>query len=130
MNKLEQNARNKLHFWWFITVIVCVIITYCWVKSRATNNYKALLQIASKNCNLAVVEFSVKNLLDINAQIPKLTALHHASEAGCLEVVKFLAKEGADIDAIKYERWTVLHSAAYEGNLEIVKVFIRKRRKS
>lgn len=126
MNKLEQSAKNKLHFWWFIVVIVCAITTYCYMKNKAINNYKTVLQVASKNCNVDIMAFLVKNLLDINAQIPVLTALHYASGAGCLEVVEFLIKEGANIDAAKYERWTALHAAAYKGNLEIIKLLLEK----
>ncbi|WP_168464801.1 ankyrin repeat domain-containing protein [Wolbachia endosymbiont of Ctenocephalides felis wCfeT] len=126
MNKLDQNTKDKLHFWWFIVAVICVIITYYWMKSRATSNYEEVLKVASKSCNLAVIEFSVKNLLDVNARIPELTALHYASGAGCLEVVKFLTKEGADINAAKYERWTALHSAAYKGNLEIISFLLEK----
>lgn len=124
MNKLDQDTRNKLHFWWFIIAIVCVVIAYCYTKSKATDNYKTILRIASKNCNLAVVEFSVKHLLDINAQIPELTALHYAAGGGCLEVVKLLAEEGADINTARYERWTALHSAALSGHLEIVRFLL------
>ena len=126
MNKLKCNEKDKLHFVWCMILIVCVVITYYYQKSKAMNNYKTILQIASKNCNLEVVKFSVKNLLDINTQIPRLTALHNAAEGGCLEVAKFLAEEGADINAAKYERWTVLHSAAYKGNMEIVKFLLEK----
>ena len=107
-------------------LIVCVIITYYYQKSKATNNYKTILQIASESCDLEVVQFSVKNLLNINTQIPKVTALHYAAKGGCLEVVKFLAEEGADINAIKHKRWTVLHSATYEGNLEIIRFLLEK----
>ncbi|APR98703.1 ankyrin repeat domain-containing protein [Wolbachia endosymbiont of Folsomia candida] len=126
MNKLDQDARDKLHFLWFITVVVCVIITYYYQKSKAIDNYQKVLQVAAKNCNLAVVEFSVKHLLDINAQIPELTALHYASGAGCLEVVKFLVKEGSDINTAKYERWTALHAASYKGDLEIIRFLLDK----
>ena len=126
MTKLEQNARNKLHFWWFTTVIVCVIITYCYINTKATDNYKTILRTASQNCNLEVVKFSIENLLDVNEQIPKLTALHYAAEEGCLEIIKFLAEKGADINTTKYERWTALHAATYEGKLEIIRFLLEK----
>ncbi|WP_265016914.1 ankyrin repeat domain-containing protein [Wolbachia endosymbiont (group B) of Lycaena phlaeas] len=127
MNKLKCNEKDKLHFVWFILLIVCVVITYCYQKSKATDNYKRVLQIASENCNLDVVKFSVKNLLSINTQIPRLTALHCAAEGKCLELVKFLVNEGVDInDTGRYKGWTVLHSAAYGGNLEIVKFLLER----
>jgi ankyrin repeat protein len=96
------------------------------MKAKATDNYKTILRIASKNCSLEVVKSSANNLLDINTQIPELTALHYASGAGCLEVVKFLIEKGADINTAKYERWTALHSAAYRGNLETIRFLLDK----
>ncbi|MFP3031875.1 MAG: ankyrin repeat domain-containing protein, partial [Wolbachia sp.] len=89
-------------------------------------NYKTILRIASQNCNLETVKFLVENLLDINVQIPKLTALHYAAEEGCAEVVKFLVEKGVDINATKYERWTPLHAATYESKLEIIRFLLDK----
>ncbi|RDD34798.1 ankyrin repeat domain-containing protein [Wolbachia endosymbiont of Cylisticus convexus] len=123
---MNRDSRNKLHFWWFIVIVVCVIITYCYMKAKAADNYKTILQIASKNCSLEVVKFSANNLLDINVQIPKLTALHYAAEEGCAEVVKFLVEKGVDINATKYERWTPLHAASYEGKLKIIRFLLDK----
>ncbi|WMT84897.1 ankyrin repeat domain-containing protein [Wolbachia endosymbiont of Listronotus oregonensis] len=126
MDKLGQDTKNKLHFWWLITVIVCIIATYSYMKAKAADNYKTILHIASQNCNLETVKFLVENLLDINVQIPKLTALHYAAEEGCAEVVKFLVEKGVDINATKYERWTPLHAATYEGKLEIIRFLLDK----
>ncbi|WP_264337296.1 ankyrin repeat domain-containing protein [Wolbachia endosymbiont (group B) of Dolichovespula media] len=127
MKKIKSNEKYKLHFAWFALLIVCLVITYCYQKSKATDNYKTILRIASENCNLDVVKFSVKNLLSINTQIPRLTALHCAAEGKCLELVKFLVNEGVDInDTGRYKGWTVLHSAAYGGNLEIVKFLLER----
>ncbi|AGJ99849.1 MULTISPECIES: ankyrin repeat domain-containing protein [unclassified Wolbachia] len=126
MDKLGQDTKNKLHFWWLITLIVCIIATYSYMKAKAADNYKTILRIASQNCNLETVKFLVENLLDINVQIPKLTALHYAAEEGCAEVVKFLVEKGVDINATKYERWTPLHAATYEGKLEIIRFLLDK----
>jgi ankyrin repeat protein len=126
MGKLEQNARNKLHFWWFIIAIVCVVIACCYTKSKATDNYKTILRIASQNCNLGVVKFSVENLLDLNVQIPKLTALHYAAEEGCFKVVEFLIDEGININIINSYGSTALHNAAYQGDLEIIRFLLEK----
>lgn len=68
---MNRDLRNKLHFWWFIVTVVCIIITYCYMKAKATDNYKTILQIASENCNLEIVKFSVENLLDTSIQINK-----------------------------------------------------------
>ncbi len=84
---MNRDSRNKLHFWWCITMIICVVITCCYMRTKATDNYKTILRIASENCNLEIVKFSVKNLLDIDMQISKLTTLHYAAGEGCLEPV-------------------------------------------
>ncbi|BET30723.1 hypothetical protein wCauBTS_13300 [Wolbachia pipientis] len=80
MDKLSQDTKKKLHFWWLITLIVCIIATYYYMKSKAADNYKTILRITSQNCNLETVKFSVKNLLDTDTHMPKLTALHYAAE--------------------------------------------------
>ncbi|WP_309166441.1 MULTISPECIES: ankyrin repeat domain-containing protein [unclassified Wolbachia] len=127
MNKISKNIKNKINFLWLMITIICVVITCCYTKSKAVGNYKAILQIASKNCSLAVTEFSVKNLLDINTQIPMMRALHYSSSSGCLQVVKFLVEEGADISATGgYMGWTALHHAADKGHLEVVKLLLDK----
>ncbi|BET28505.1 hypothetical protein wCauATS_07070 [Wolbachia pipientis] len=96
------------------------------MKAKAIDNYKTILRTASQHCNLEVVKFSVESLLDINTQIPELTALHYAAEEGCSEVITFLVKKGIDINATKYERWTPLHAATYEGKLEIIRLLLEK----
>ncbi|WP_353270944.1 MULTISPECIES: ankyrin repeat domain-containing protein [unclassified Wolbachia] len=127
MNKISKNIKNKINFLWLMITIICVVVTCCYTKSKAVSNYKTVLQIASENCNLEVVKLLVENLLDVNVQVPKLTALHYASEAGCLEVVDFLVQKGADIGASGgYEGWTPLHYAADQGRLEIVKFLLDK----
>ncbi len=126
MNKLDLDAKNKLHFLWFIVLVICVVITYCYMKAKATGNYKTILHIASQNCNLEVVKFSVKNLLDIDTRIPELTALHYASGGGCLKIVKFLINEGINVNIINTYGSTALHSASYQGDLEIIKFLLQK----
>ncbi|UPA55776.1 ankyrin repeat domain-containing protein [Wolbachia pipientis] len=126
MLNMSKDPRNKLHFWWVIVTVVCVIITCCYVKAKATDNYKTILRIASENCNLEIVKFSVENLLDIDTQISKLTTLHYAAGEGCLEVVKFLIDEGINVNIINGYGSTALHNAAYRGNLEIIRVLLEK----
>ncbi|MBD0392252.1 ankyrin repeat domain-containing protein [Wolbachia endosymbiont of Pentalonia nigronervosa] len=126
MNKLEYNEKDKIHFVWFTILVVCVVITYCYQKSKAVDNYKKILQIASKNCNLEVVKFSVKSLLDIDTQMSKLTALHYAAEEGCFKIVKFLIDEGINVNIINGYGSTALHNAAYQGDVEIIKFLLEK----
>ncbi len=123
MKKIKYNERDKLHFVWFILLIVCVAITYCYQKSKATDNYNKTLQVATSNCNLEIVKLLVKDMA------PNLsgTTLHCAAEGKCLKLVKFLVNEGVNInDTGRYKGWTVLHSAAYGGNLEIVKFLLER----
>ncbi|WP_341820057.1 ankyrin repeat domain-containing protein [Wolbachia endosymbiont (group B) of Agrotis exclamationis] len=66
-------------------------------------------------------------MLDTSVQINKLTALHHASDSGCLRIVEFLVKEKANINATGgYMGWTALHHAADKGHLEIVEFLLSK----
>ncbi|MDX5526921.1 MAG: ankyrin repeat domain-containing protein [Wolbachia endosymbiont of Andrena nigroaenea] len=123
---MNRDSRNKLHFWWCITMIICVVITCCYMRTKATDNYKTILRIASENCNLEIVKFSVKNLLDIDMQISKLTTLHYAAGEGCLEVVKFLIDEGINVNIINGYGSTALHNAAYRGDLEIIRLLLEK----
>ncbi|QXF95209.1 ankyrin repeat domain protein [Wolbachia phage WO] len=126
MDKLGQDTKNKLHFWWLIAVIVCIIATYSYMKAKAADNYKTILRIASQNCNLEIVKFSVKNLLDIGTHMPKLTALHYAAEGGCLEIVRFLIDEGVNVNITNKYGSTALHNAAYYGDLRIIKFLLEK----
>lgn len=123
---MSRDSKNKPHFWWFIVTVVFVIITYCYMKAKATDNYKTILRIASENCNLEIVKFSVKNLLDIDTQISKLTTLHYAAGEGCLKVVKFLIDEGINVNIINGYGSTALHNAAYRGDLEIIRFLLEK----
>ncbi|GKS78739.1 hypothetical protein wHma_07460 [Wolbachia pipientis] len=55
MKKIKYNERDKLHFVWFILLIVCVVITYCYQKSKATDNYNKTLQVATSIAFLIIV---------------------------------------------------------------------------
>ncbi|WP_264702492.1 ankyrin repeat domain-containing protein [Wolbachia endosymbiont (group A) of Volucella inflata] len=72
------------------------------------------------------MKFSVKNLLDVDTQISKLTTLHYAAGEGCLEVVKFLINEEINVNIINGYGSTALHNAAYRGDLEIIKLLLEK----
>lgn len=89
-------------------------------------NYKTILWIASENFNLEIVKFSVKNLLDVDTQVSKLTTLHCAAGEGCLEVVKFLIDKGINVNIINGYGSTALHNAAYRGDLEIIRFLLKK----
>ena len=53
------------------------------------------------------------------------TALHRAAERGHEEVVGFLIKKGADVNATANLGWTPLHVAAQKGELSVVKRLVK-----
>lgn len=72
----------------------------------------------------------VKNMLRINPALlnmvdkTKNTPLHYAASSGKLEVVKFLIKKGADLQAKNTYGWTALHSSSYNGYTSISELLI------
>ncbi|CAN2141280.1 ankyrin repeat domain-containing protein [Wolbachia pipientis] len=125
MKKIKYNERDKLHFVWFILLIVCVVITYCYQKSKATDNYNKTLQVATSNCNLGIVKLLVKDMA------PNLsgTTLHCAARKGCLDIIRFLIEEEkVNINALDRNAFKriALHHAAGEGHLEVIKFLLDK----
>ena len=75
----------------------------------------------------------MKRGLTLGAEINSLgekwtgwTALHHAADAGQVEVVKFLLDQGADLDRISldYAAHTALHLAVSKRHYEVVSVLL------
>ena len=75
----------------------------------------------------------VKRGLSVGAEINSLgekwtgwTALHHAADAGQVEVVTFLLEQGADTDRISldYAAHTPLHLAVSKRHYEVVSVLL------
>ncbi|WP_265017197.1 ankyrin repeat domain-containing protein [Wolbachia endosymbiont (group B) of Endotricha flammealis] len=125
MNKLKCDEKDKLHFVWFMILMVCVVITYCYQKSKANENYRKILQVATVNCSLETTRFLVKDI------IPNLseTALHYAAREGCLDTIRFLiVEEKVNINTIDKNAFkrTALHHAAGEGHLGIVRFLLEK----
>jgi ankyrin repeat protein len=54
------------------------------------------------------------------------TPLHRAALNGHIEVMDFLLKRGADIQAKVDTHWTALHIVADDGNLDAVKFLVSK----
>eukprot|EP01125_Pyxidicula_operculata_P005534 TRINITY_DN1956_c0_g1_i3.p1 TRINITY_DN1956_c0_g1~~TRINITY_DN1956_c0_g1_i3.p1 ORF type:complete len:879 (-),score=249.77 TRINITY_DN1956_c0_g1_i3:300-2936(-) len=75
---------------------------------------------ACENGDVNTVQAHCK-LLDVNMLNDKgKTALHLASRAGHIEVVRILVKAGAKLDPKDDQQWTPLHAAAVGGHLDIV----------
>lgn len=125
MGQLKCNEKDKIHFVWFIILMVCVVVTYCYQKSKANENYRKILQVATVSCSLETARFLVKDI------IPNLseTALHYAAREGCLDTIRFLiVEEKVNINAIDKNAFkrTALHHAAGEGHLGIVRFLLEK----
>lgn len=127
MNKLKYNEKDKIHFVWFIILVVCVVITYCYQKSKATYYYKKILQTAAESCSDKVVEFLVKDIVYVDEIGDSgFTALGYASSSGCLKVVKFLVDEEANMYVTSKYGSTALHNAAHAGNLEVIQFLLER----
>ena len=57
---------------------------------------------------------------------PGNTPLHIACKTGNMEIVKYLLKEGAEIDSKDFASWTPLHFACQYSHLEITKYLIEE----
>jgi len=57
----------------------------------------------------------------------KYTLLHRASYCGQVEVVRFIANQGADINIRDAENNTALHLGAESGSVDIIKLLLDKR---
>ncbi|WP_386086899.1 ankyrin repeat domain-containing protein [Wolbachia endosymbiont (group A) of Norellia spinipes] len=125
MSQLKCNEKEKIHFVWFIILMVCVVITYCYQRSKAADNYNKTLQVATNNCNLEIVKLLVKDMA------PNLsgTTLHFAARKGCLDIIRFLIEEEkVNINALDRNAFKriALHHAAGEGHLEVIKFLLDK----
>ncbi|TNK93734.1 ankyrin repeat domain-containing protein [Wolbachia endosymbiont of Leptopilina clavipes] len=128
MSQLKCNEKEKIHFVWFIILMVCVVITYCYQKSRANSYYRKILQTAAENCSYEVIELLVgKNVVYVDEiGSSGLTPLGYASNSGCLKVVRFLVDKEANIHVTSKYGSTALHNATHSGNLEVIEFLLEK----
>ena len=47
------------------------------------------------------------------------------SSNGHVDVAKVLIQNGADVNAVDWNKWTALHFAAWEGHVDVAKVLIQ-----
>ncbi len=98
------------------------------------------LHIAAAKNKLPIIEVLVQGFVsektgieikiqsDINALDTKHnTPLHHASQHGHLEVVRYLHENGADIHAKDINKNTALHYAAIYGHIEVVRYMLENK---
>ena len=55
----------------------------------------------------------------------KMMPLHHAADAGQVEITRLLLEHGANVEALNYKSETPLHVAAYKGHAGVVKTTLR-----
>jgi ankyrin repeat protein len=93
------------------------------LETQAGNGNTALMMAAFKNNKPAV-----QALLDKGAQVnrPGWTALHYASAAGALDIMRLLLEHHAYIDAESPTRVTPLMLAAREGQEDAVKLLLEQ----
>ena len=115
----------------------------------AENGHKDIVEILLKNnantnakdfTGLSPVHYAIKNNhidvakimleqeanVDINETMGGYTSLHIAAEIGYLELVNFLVKNEANVNARNDKEGIPLHTAALNGHLEVVQALILK----
>jgi ankyrin repeat protein len=93
---------------------------------------RALWECASKG-HIKLLEFMLNCGIQLNSivEVPenlhkKFTLLHRASYCGQVEVVRFIANRGADINIRDANNRTALHLAAESGSVDIIKLLLDK----
>ena len=97
------------------------------IQTRSSNG-STILHFASRNSNQEVVEFLLKlNEISVNARDNRnRTPLMYACYDGvCLDNIKMLIQNGADIQASDSNGSTVLHFASSNSNQEVVEFLLK-----
>jgi len=91
-------------------------------------NVYALVDLAISQARVDVLDFLVKNGLNINIKIDARGSMpiHLAALAGNVETVKWLLDNGAKIDARSGKNETPLQMAASKGNVDVIR-YLRKQ---
>ncbi|KAG6402698.1 hypothetical protein SASPL_134902 [Salvia splendens] len=81
----------------------------------------AALHMASANGHLDIVDYLVRNGVDVNAcNVEKNTPLHWASLNGHIEVVKRLILSGAEISPLNSHEKSPIDEALSRGKLDVI----------
>lgn len=103
------------------------------LKNNASTNIQDRLGCpplhhAIRNNHIDVAKILLKKQVDvdINDTMGGFTSLHIAAEGGHFEIVNFLLKNNANVNARTDQENTPLHSAAINGHLEVVNALILK----
>lgn len=82
------------------------------------------LMVAARNGDIKSVKRLIKSDVDINASYCDWTALLTASSNNHSEIVRYLANNGANLDAVNKFGETALINASNNGNFEMVKALV------
>ena len=84
--------------------------------------------LACKNKAVKTVQVFLENGANVNAVDESgWTALHHASQSGCIDSLKYLTGKGVDPEAKANSKQTPLHLASAEGHLDCLKYLVDER---
>lgn len=120
---LRANSTGQYNILIFLIVLtICVTTIYSlFFGGDSIDDIDKNLQVAAKNCDLETVKPLVKKSVNTKgSRSISARALRYAAGNGCLEIVKFLLGEGADIDAIN----GALYHAVIGGQLEMIKFLL------
>ena len=97
-------------------------------KKSVRFHYEAVLLEACRDGDLELVRtlIETKNIpVNYNELGKEQTPLHLACAEGHSELVKYLLKKGANVNARDFESWTPLHCAAANNEIDIVRMLVK-----
>ncbi|MBW1800044.1 MAG: ankyrin repeat domain-containing protein [Deltaproteobacteria bacterium] len=122
-----QIVRFRRHMDYFPRVIVMPILVLIWLLNLSSVFLSAAeIHDAAKNGDLVKVKVLIAKdptLIDAVDESGR-TPLHWACRGVHIEIVKFLADRGGDVNAQDYSAVASLHSAASRGHLKTAKILI------
>lgn len=89
---------------------------------------RSLLHFTAQRGNIAILKYLLGLSHDIglnSRDIIGQSVLHYATHSKRTEAIEFLLSNGADINAVDKNGWTVLHSAAARNNTAAVELVVK-----